>query len=215
MRQHAKYFYVLFVIVILSFIFWGTGTVDKASNGQPLAKIGDQVVTVQEYWNSYENVADLYRDVYGSDFDPEEMNLKQKVLNTIIEERLLLMSAQEAGITVSDEEVSDAVTHNPAFMRDGAFNREVYERTVEINRMTTSLYESLKRQELMIDKMRRLVEETVALTPEDVRGLPQDEESYKALRETLLEAKKSVALRSFVEGLKSKFPVTVNEQLIS
>ena len=29
MRKHAKYFYVLFFVVIISFVFWGVGTQDK------------------------------------------------------------------------------------------------------------------------------------------------------------------------------------------
>jgi peptidyl-prolyl cis-trans isomerase D len=40
MRQHAKYFYVLFFIVILSFLFWGIGTVDKTGRGGVIAEVG-------------------------------------------------------------------------------------------------------------------------------------------------------------------------------
>lgn len=214
MRQHAKYFYVLFFIVILSFIFWGTGTVDQNA-AEPLATIGEEVVTVQEFWRTYENMADLYRDIYGAEFDPEEMDLKQVVLNTLIEERLLLAAAREAGITVTDRELEDAIVNNPAFMRGGAFDREVYKNTLRLNGLTVAQYETNKRGELMLAKMRRLIQESVALTPQDVRGFPAGDETYKSLRETLLEAKKSAAVRAFVSGMMRRIPVTVNQQLIS
>ncbi|MGD2079501.1 MAG: SurA N-terminal domain-containing protein [Nitrospirota bacterium] len=215
MRKHAKYFYALFVIVILSFIFWGTGTVDQNSAAVPLAQIGDVTITLEEYWRTYENTASLYRDVYGSEFDAEEMGLKDAVLKNMIDERLLLAAALEAGMTVSDEELEEAIVNDPAFMRGGAFDKEVYRNSLNIYRMTASQYEGLKRRELLLDKMRRLVEETVELTPSDVKGLEGSGEIYKSLRETLLESKKEAALESFLNGVKKKVPVSVNKQLIS
>lgn len=214
MRKHAKYFYALFVIVILSFIFWGTGTVDQNS-AVPLAQIGDETITVQEYWRAYENTASLYRDVYGSEFDAEKLGLKDMVLETMILERLLLGATREAGITVSDAELEEAIVNDPAFMREGAFNKDIYQNTLNLYRMTASQYEALKRRDLVLQKMRRLVGETVALTPSDVKGLSGNEDIYKSLRETLLESKKDAALKSFLNGMKKKLPITVNKQLIS
>jgi hypothetical protein len=215
MRKHAKYFYALFVIVILSFIFWGTGKVGKDSENLPLAQIGDETITVQEYWRTYEEMASLYRDVYGSEFDAEAMDLKDQVLKTMIQERLLLIAAREAGMTVSDKELEEAIVNDPAFTRDGAFNKDVYRNSLNIYRMSASQYETLKRRDLLLQKMRRLVEEPVALAPSDVKGLEGGEEIYKSLRETLLESKRESALESFLNGMRKKVPVTVNEQLIS
>ena len=39
MRRHARYFYVLFVVVIITFIFWGVGGVDKSASVN-VAEIG-------------------------------------------------------------------------------------------------------------------------------------------------------------------------------
>ncbi|MEJ2314441.1 MAG: SurA N-terminal domain-containing protein, partial [Nitrospirota bacterium] len=157
MRKHAKYFYALFVIVILSFIFWGTGKVGKDSENLPLAQIGDETITVQEYWRTNEEIASLYRDVYGSEFDAEAMDLKDQVLKTMIQERLLLIAAREAGMTVSDKELEEAIVNDPAFTRDGAFNKDVYRNSLNIYRMSASQYETLKRRDLLLQKMRRLV----------------------------------------------------------
>ncbi len=215
MRQHAKYFYVLFVVVILSFIFWGTGGVDQNSGAQAVAQVGEEAITSQEYWRAYDNMADLYRDIYKEEFDAEAMDLKNTVLNTLIEDRLLLIAAVEAGLEVTDKELHDSIINNPTFMRDGAFNRDVYLRTLQLNRMTPTYYEAVKRGELMLTKMRLIIEGTVDLSPSELRVLSGGEEAYTALRETLLESKKNAAVKSFIEGLKKRVPITVNEQLIS
>ncbi len=39
LRKHAKYFYILFFIVILTFIFWGVGSVDKTGEDEVVAEI--------------------------------------------------------------------------------------------------------------------------------------------------------------------------------
>ena len=45
MRKHARYFYVLFFIVILTFIFWGVGTVDKTGPAEIVAEVGKYKIT--------------------------------------------------------------------------------------------------------------------------------------------------------------------------
>jgi peptidyl-prolyl cis-trans isomerase D len=216
MRKHAKYFYFLFAIVIVAFVFWipGMGRND-GSQAQTLVEIGDQTISVQEYWRVYENMADLYRDVYREEFDPEAMNLKGIVLDKLIEDRLLLIAASEAGVTVTDTELQEAVVNNPTFQREGRFDSQVYENTLRLNRMSPATYEAIARQDLLRDKMRRMVQATVELSPAEVKGLSGDEEAYSSLRDTLLESKQAQALRSFLDGIKQHVPITVNEQLIS
>jgi peptidyl-prolyl cis-trans isomerase D len=215
LRQHAKYFYFLFVLVILAFIFWMPGTIEQNSALQAVAEIGDEKITTQEYWRAYDNMADLYREVYREKFDAEAMDLKGIVLRTLIEERLLLIAAQEAGITVTDEELQEAIVNNPAFMRNGGFDKDIYLRALQLSRITPLAYEESKRRELMLSKMRRTIEATVELTPQEVAALSEDEETYKSLRETLLDAKRSQAVMSFINGLQKRVPLKVNEQLIS
>jgi peptidyl-prolyl cis-trans isomerase D len=215
LRQHAKYFYFLFGIVILAFVFWMPGTIDPNSTVQVVVEIGDETVTTQEYWRAYDNMADLYREVYREEFDAEAMNLKGLVLDTLVEEKLLLIAAEEAGITVTDNELQEAIINNPTFMRNGTFDKDIYLRALQLSRITPSAYEEAKRNELMLAKMQRMIAATVELTPREVSALSEDEESYTSLRETLLDAKRRQAVRSFIDGLQKKVPVKVNEQLIS
>ncbi len=108
MRHHAKYFYVLFFIVILSFIFWGVGTVDKTSSGGIVAEVGKQKITQEDYYRAYDNAFKFYKDLYKEKFDEEmqkQLNLKNSVLDSLIGNRVLLLAAAENGIKVSDEEL--------------------------------------------------------------------------------------------------------------
>src|SRR4030067_1501370 len=128
MRHHAKYFYVLFFIVILSFLFWGVGTVDKASSGGIVAEVGKQKITQEEYYRAYDNAFKFYRDLYKEKFDEEmqkKLNLKDTVLDSLIGNRVLLLAAAENGIRGSDEELNDAIIKEPAFMKNGVFDSQI------------------------------------------------------------------------------------------
>lgn len=215
MRKHAKYFYVLFVLVILTFMFWGVGTVDKQTS-TPLAEIGSETLSLDEYWRTYDRMSDLYRDVYKERFDTEmQKELQGKVLQSLIDERLLLLAARQSGMKVSEKELQDAITSDSTFMREGAFNRDVYMRTLELNRLTPAGYEAAKRKELLYNKMKRLIEESVDIAPSEVVNLPLDAGAADSIKQMILEGKKQAALKSYVEGLKRKINVKVNKDLIS
>src|SRR4030042_1752913 len=219
MRQHAKYFYVLFFIVILSFLFWGIGTVDK-TGGDIVAEVGKHKITAEEYWRSYENVNRFYREIYKDKFDEameKKLNLKEKVLDSMIQEQVLLIAAKEEGMSISDEELQDAITHEPAFLRNGVFDKNVYQNRLRLMRITVEEYENSKRQELLLNKMRHLIELSVDVPDENtnLKKLSGEEKSMNMLREAMLSEKQEKAVSSYVEGLKKSMKIKVDTKLIS
>jgi hypothetical protein len=220
MRKHAKYFYVLFFIVILSFIFWGVGTVDKTGGVEVVAEVGKYKITTDEYWKTYDRIYRFYREIYKDKFDEEtekKMKLKEGVLDSMINERVLLMAAKDAGITVSDEELQDSIAREPAFMKDGAFDQAVYLNRLRSSRTTPEAFENLKRQELTVAKIRQMVEVSVDTTDIDTQ-LPQtsgNEQAEQMIRQAMLADKKEKALKSYVEGLKKNVKIKVNKQIIA
>jgi len=204
-------------MIIISFIFWGVGTVDK-STAVHVAEVGKEKITVEEYSRAYDNAVDFYRNMYKEKFNEEmEKNLKLRegVLNSLIDEKALMITARSMGLTVSDEELEEAIRNEPGFMRNGVFDRDIYIRMLQINRLTPEYYENVKRYELMLVKMRRLIGEASDLTGAEIRQITGDEQTAKALRQALLFEKRQKALRAYVEGIKKQMKIKVNTQLIS
>ncbi len=206
MRHHAKYFYVLFFIVILSFIFWGVGSVDKSDRSNVVAEVGKYKITGEEYWRTYDRMFNFYRDMYKEKFDEEmqkKLNLKEGVLNSLVDNRVLLIAAKEGGIAVSDEELNEAIKNEPAFMKDGAFDSTVYQNRLRLMRLTPEAFEAAKRQELILTKMRRLIELSTAIPSDELAKISgPDEQTTKALQDAMLQNARATALRSYVEGVK-------------
>jgi hypothetical protein len=220
MRKHAKYFYFLFFMIIISFIGWGVGTVDKTGKGDILAEVGKHKITTEEYWRTYDRIFRFYREIYKDKFNEEmekKMNLKGNVLDSMINERVLLIAAKEADISISDEELQESITHEPAFLRNGVFDNDVYLNRLRLNMITPEAYESSKRQELTLKKMRRLIELSVDATDinSNLKQVSGDNQLVKMLSEQMLNDRKEKAVKSYIEGLKKQIKIKINKQLIA
>lgn len=217
MRKHARYFYVLFFIVIITFIFWGVGTKDKSTT-ETVVEIGKEKITVEEFWRAYERTRDTYRELYkDQSFDEIEkkLNLKQMVLNGLLEERVLLVSARELGLTASDEDLQQAIINDPRFRRDGVFKKDIYLRTLTMNRLTPDMYEGMLRDQLAVDKMRRLIISSVDINEIDLAGTQADPTKAAMIKQMALYNKRNAALRSFVDGAKARMKFKINKDIIS
>ena len=217
MRKHAKYFYVLFFIIIITFVFWGVGTVDKTGNVEVIAEVGQHKITVEEYWKAYDRTFRFYKEVYKDTFNEKmQKDLKEKVLDSLMNEKVLLIASKEAGISVSDEELQDSISGERAFLKNGVFDKDVYINRLRLNRITPEVFENMKRQELTFEKMRRLIELSVDATALDIQ-LPQpsgNEQAADMIRQAMMGDKKGKALKSFIEGYKKSLKIKINKKLI-
>jgi parvulin-like peptidyl-prolyl isomerase len=216
MRKHAKYFYFLFGIIILTFVFWGVG-VNKQNGTAPLVLInGKERIDITEFWRAYDKMEDVYRDAFQDKFDDAMRDkLKLQVLEELVEARVLYLAARQGGITVTDAELGEAIRNDPSFIRNGRFNRQVYLNTLRLNHLTPAAYEQQLRQELMARRLRLMVQEAVDLTPAELKGLPEDPKLRAQKKETMLELKRQAALSSYVQGLKKQYDIQINLSLIA
>lgn len=217
MRKHAKFFYIFFFLVIISFIFFYVGPVDKSSD-VPVAEIEDTRINIDEYWRAYDRARDFYRESYKEQFNEEmekKLNLKEKVLDNLIDEKVLLLTARDMKITVTDDDVREAITSDPSFMRNNSFSSDVYFRMLQINRITPDYFEKMKKQELTLIKLERLISESTDTTGFNLPQLTGNEQTLDAIKQAMLQDKKKRVVKSFVEGMKKNMKIKVNSKLIA
>jgi peptidyl-prolyl cis-trans isomerase D len=216
MRKHAKYFYFLFFIIILSFIFWGVAI--DTPTAVTVAEVGNKRITIEEYWRAYENTRQIYREIFGEQFTPElekKLNLREAVLNTLIDEKVLLITAQQLGIKITNKELQDAIMNDPRFMRDGVFRSDIYFRALQISRLTPQMFEESLRRQLTLQKMSRLIGSVIDLAPFELARMPDNEKEVSEVARVELLNKIDTALISFARSMRQNIKVTVNMELIS
>ncbi|QWR77062.1 SurA N-terminal domain-containing protein [Candidatus Magnetomonas plexicatena] len=218
MHKHAKFFYVFFFLIIISFIFFYVGPIDKSSS-VALIEIGDKKVYSEDYWRVYDNIKNYYSSVLKDKFTSEmekTLNLKKVALDAIVDHELMLEAAKRLEIKVSDKEVSETILHDPTFIRDGAFRQEIYMRFIELNRMTPTYFEAKRREDIIVNKVRALIELTAGQLEKpaiDIKAKDK-EKILETLYANMDRERKARLVKSYIDGLKKAIHFKVREDLI-
>ncbi|GAQ95189.1 peptidyl-prolyl cis-trans isomerase D [Thermodesulfovibrio aggregans] len=192
LRKNAKYFYFLFFLVIITFVFWGVGTVDK-QHSPVVAEVEGQKITAERFWRNYEETRRIYRELFKEKATELEQSLKEKVLEDLINEEVLLYLAKKYEIEVTDKEIQDAIINDPRFQRNGVFQRDIYFQILKLNRITPQQYETSLQREMTIRKTLQTI--MLAKDRTDI-----SDEAF---------------LKSFLKAVKSKISIKINKEAIS
>jgi peptidyl-prolyl cis-trans isomerase D len=114
----------------------------------------------REYNEAFQNAVKQYRDALGPSFSEkmiEELGLKEKIVDGLIDKILILQEAKRLGLSIPDEELREAIESVPAFQVNGQFDRRNYERFLRLNRMTPDEFEQSQRENLLISKAVSLI----------------------------------------------------------
>lgn len=144
------------LIIILVFIFWGVGTNNDKATLNAVATVNDEAISFRDYQKQYDQTINSMRDQFGGSLPSgllEQLNIKQQVINKLVQSALLRQGAQKIGIYVSDQELQNAIKEMAAFQNNGFFDVNQYEQILAGNRMTVSQFEEGMRYDLLSAKV--------------------------------------------------------------
>ncbi len=124
---------VLMIILALTFVLWGVGDVIRQSNKQIAFKVGDREYSYYDWMRAYNQQKEQFEEQIGRKFTAEEeevFGLRRGILNQLISKALILEEAKNLGLLVSDDMVRYEISSMPAFIKDGKFDKEVFERVI-------------------------------------------------------------------------------------
>ena len=172
MRKHATSYMIkaMFALIIIVFIFWGVGSF--RGRERLVAQIGPYKVYYPEYNETYNRLLNFYRALYRDALDEnvlQSLKLKEKAVDDIIYRYLLFKKADEAGITVSDDDFFNHLTTMDIFKRGGKFDKKVYIEVLKRNGIDPKRFEESEKMSLAITKITCIINDTgVFLTESDI-----------------------------------------------
>lgn len=143
--------FVIAAFVSTIFVVWGVG--EKASGMAYVAKVGDEIISYEEYNGLYREASKL------PDF-MEINNLEKNVLDTIIANKLLEAEAERLKIPATDVEVMAYISNIPAFQTGGAFDFNQYERVLRANGLNMNKFEDGLRREIRRIKLTNMINQS-------------------------------------------------------
>ncbi len=163
-RNNPKIVQIFLGLITLPFAFFGIDAyVRNSGAGSDVASVGDTKITVQQFDQALRERQDQLRQSMGAAFRPEMLNspdARLSVLNSLIDQRLLLLEAGKNRLGVSDAALSDFIARIPALQEDGKFSMEKYERLINSRGMSKPQFEATLRQDLTMQQLMGAVGET-------------------------------------------------------
>lgn len=211
---------LLALAFIITMGWWGFGQ----QSGTSVASVGDQQIPQDEFRRAYENTYRFYKDKGQTDIKDEF--LKQFVLEQLIENRMWLLAANEMGLTVSDDDLRNAITQRTEFQRNGQFDPDLYRRLLSANHLTPALFEAMETKDILTTKARLVIMDAVALTPSEfseaqalvTRQAETDPAKAEAAKERIFQSflfqKQQRALMAYAEAMKTKVPIKIHKELM-
>jgi len=132
-----------------------------------------QEVSVQEFRQRYDAIRQEQRQQQGDSFDVrafESAENKRSILDSLVDERVLQMASDRAGVAIGDRQVVQAISEVPAFQVDGKFNPERYQLALasQVPQRTPSEFEALVRESLQQSLLPERLGESSFVTPSEV-----------------------------------------------
>lgn len=87
-------------------------------------------ITQEDFRTAFEQARQQQRQAMGEAFDPREFESadnKRKVLDQLIDQKVLALGARRAGVVVGDAAVQKMIASEPAFQIDGKFSPQQYQ----------------------------------------------------------------------------------------
>ena len=227
---------IIMAVVALTFVismgWWGI----KAPGTNIVAEVDGYKIKAIDYRRAYNNAIDYYRRAYGNKFNADllkKLKVKDKVLEDLIVQKLWLEEARKLGLKVSDEELRKHIMQIQAFHNEnGEFDSKIYRAVLEANHMTVAGFEEAQRESLLIDKIKRLVRDTVHVSNEEVKtlypgikgkgkkkgtkkaGQELSKKTLERLKKFLRFQKQEKAVQAYAARLRQRAKIKINKNLL-
>jgi peptidyl-prolyl cis-trans isomerase D len=170
MRTHATSWFikVLLVVIIVVFVLWGMGRI-KDQEKTVVAKVDGDTITRAKFDRTYNEVFEYYTKIFGQQLTPDllkGLNIKQQVLDQLINTTIIQQGMREIGFRVSEEELRDAILQYPAFQRGGQFDNNLYRIALRNMGLDEATFQEKLRTNLMNQRMLTLIADTAVIITE-------------------------------------------------
>ncbi|HKX49474.1 MAG TPA: SurA N-terminal domain-containing protein [Candidatus Binatia bacterium] len=163
---------ILLGLIIVVFIAFYGGSQQPTGVTSHVAEVNGESISQREFIVHYQRAVERYREMFKGSFTPEllkNLNIKQSLLEEMIEARLVVQEARRLCLSATDEELMNAIAQVPEFHVNGRFNKERYIQLLRANRLTPAQFEEDQRKQLTIQRLLGVLADAAHVTEAEVR----------------------------------------------
>jgi peptidyl-prolyl cis-trans isomerase D len=156
-RAQGWFAKIILALLVVPFALWGMESYLRQDGGSGVvASVDGQDINVQQFNRVLNNQRDQLRQKLGAALDPDMLDspqLKQAVLNNLIDQLLLATAARRAGLMVPDAQVAQVIAQIPAFQKDGHFFDPLYRALLRSQNMVPASFVAQVRRQLVTGQL--------------------------------------------------------------
>jgi peptidyl-prolyl cis-trans isomerase D len=143
---------IILALMILPFAFVGVDSyVRDIGSELDVATVGGKPISAVDFDNALRQQQDQMRNILGRNFDPamfDNPEVRQQVLDGVINQRLLAERASALSLTAPDGELKRVILEIPQFQENGQFSEERYKEALKGIGQTPLIFEQRLRADL-------------------------------------------------------------------
>ena len=183
---------IIFGIIIVSSILTGVSGYLIGGGKNYAAKVNGQEIGRGQFENAVASERNRMQQQLGDQFSELAANenymktMRQQVLNRLIDESLLDQYARELGLSISDEQVKQAIFQTQAFQTNGKFDNQRFSGIVAQMGMTTDQYAQALRNQLTTQQLINAIAGTDFMLPGESDQLAALVSQQRVVREATI-----------------------------
>lgn len=160
------------IVLIIGIPFAVLGITDFGSPTRlaAVAEVNDLVIDQNDYRRRFQNSRQTLQRQLGVSYRPDvfDNQVKQQVINEMVQERLLYHLAEENNLQIGDKELSTLIQKDPSFQQNGQFDFDYYRSRIGQLGFTSTTYEQFLRGEHLLKKVPYMVHATSFTTEKEL-----------------------------------------------
>jgi peptidyl-prolyl cis-trans isomerase D len=160
-RNNKKIIQVILALIILPFAFWGVESyIRNVGASDNVATVGGTKISPIEFRRALQEQQENLRKSLGGEVDAtllDSPQVRQAVLDEVVNRRLLALYASKAHLSISDEQLIRFIASAPALQENGKFSPERYEQALANQGKNKAAFEAELRQFLAAQQVQMAV----------------------------------------------------------
>jgi len=157
-RAQSWIAWVIVIFLIIVFALWGVQGYVGSTNNTDVAEVNGVSISEREFENQYRAYREQQRQqllqALGNDVNHplfkqlfNEEVMRQRVLEGMVQSRLLTHAAIKSGFNVGEEQINKIIVQVPVFQKDGQFDKETYKQRLRLQGMNNAGFKSRLKQD--------------------------------------------------------------------
>ncbi len=159
-------------LIIVTFALFGVESlVSLTAESNAPATVNGEEITQQELYQATELQRRQLLSQMGENADPALLDdglISTMVLDSLIEQKSLLLAAQDKNMIISDRMIDQMIINTPDFQVEGQFNRNQFEAALRNAGFTPLMYRELLRKERLLEQQRNAYQLSAFAVPSEL-----------------------------------------------